>query len=156
MKIRLSAAFAAMFLAVPGVSAEVSVTEAWARASVPLQRSTGAFMKIMSSRDARLVELHSPVAGTVEIHEMRMEGELMRMRAIPELKLPAGTVVELKPGAHHVMLIDLKTQAKEGGALPLSLIVEEEDGERRTIEVELAVRPSHGGPPRADGSTHAQ
>ena len=121
--------------------ADVTVAEAWVRATVPQQKATGAFMKLTSDRDARLVSAASPVAGVVEIHEMVMDGNVMKMNAIPGLDLPAGTTVELKPGAHHVMLMDLKQQVKDGDAVPLKIVVERAGGERQTIEITAPARP---------------
>jgi hypothetical protein len=88
----------------------------------------------------RLVEARSPVAGVVEIHEMTMVDNVMRMRAVPGLELPAGKAVELKPGGYHVMLMDLKGQVKEGQSVPLTLVVEGRDKKRQTVEVKAQVR----------------
>ena len=98
--------------------AQVSVKEPWVRATVAQQKATGAFMQITSAQDARLVEAKSPVAGVVEVHEMVMEKDVMKMRAVPGLDLPAGKSIELKPGGYHVMLMDLKQQMKVGDSVP--------------------------------------
>lgn len=130
-------------------SAEVSIKDPWVRATVTEQKATGAFMQLQSSGDARLVEARSPVAGVVEIHEMAMIDNVMRMRALPTgLDLPAGKSVELKPGSYHVMLIDLKQGLKAGDVVPLSLVVEGKDKKRETLEVKAEVRPlgAAGGP----------
>ncbi len=121
--------------------AQVSVKEPWVRATVPSQKATGAFMQIVSAKDAKLVEASSPVAGIVEIHEMAMVKDVMKMRAIEGLDLPAGKAVELKPGGYHVMLMDLKGQIKDGDTVPLSLVVQGADGKRQTIEVKAPARP---------------
>lgn len=121
--------------------AQVSVKEPWARATVPQQKATGVFMQIVSAKDARLVEASSPVAGIVEIHEMAMVQDVMKMRAVPGLDLPAGKVVELKPGGYHVMLMDLKAQVKDGDMVPLTLVVEGRDGKRQTLELKVPARP---------------
>jgi hypothetical protein len=137
--LRLAAALsAALFFALPAV-AQVTVTEPWVRGTVAGQMASGAFMQLKSARDAKLVEARSPVAGVVEIHEMAMENNVMRMRAIPALPLPAGRSVELKPGGYHVMLMDLKQQLKEGETVPVTLVVESA-GKRETIEVKAPVR----------------
>ena len=112
-----SAAFAALLFALPA-AAQVTVTDAWVRGTVPQQMATGAFMQLKSAKDAKLVEASSPVAGVVEIHEMKLENNVMRMRAVTALSLPAGRTVELKPGGYHVMLMDLKRQMKEGESCP--------------------------------------
>ena len=138
--IALSALVSAAFI-LPA-HAEVSVKDPWVRATVPQQKATGAFMQITSTQNARLVEVKSPVAGVVEVHEMAMEKDVMRMRALPNgLDLPAGKTVELKSGGYHVMLMDLKQQMKEGDTVPLTLIVEGKDKKRSTIELKAPVKP---------------
>ena len=132
------AAAAALVIATPA-AAQVTVTDPWVRGTVPGQMATGAFMQLKSAADARLVEARSPVAGVVEIHEMTLENNVMRMRAVPALSLPAGRSVELKPGGYHVMLMDLKQQMKEGEVVPVTLVVETA-GKRETVEVKAAVR----------------
>jgi copper(I)-binding protein len=121
--------------------AEVSVAEPWVRATVPAQKATGAFMRLKSDADARLVSAASPVAGVVEIHEMVMDKDVMKMSPVPALELPAGQAVELKPGGYHVMLLDLKAQVKEGDQVPLTLVIENKDGSRQTLELTAPARP---------------
>lgn len=121
--------------------AEVTVAEPWVRATVPAQKATGAFMQLESDADARLVSAASPVAGVVEIHEMVMDKDVMKMNRVDGLALPAGQAVELKPGGYHVMLMDLKGQVKEGDQVPLTLTVENKDGSRQTIELTAPARP---------------
>ena len=112
------------------------------RATVPAMKATGAFMQITSAQDARLVEAKSPAAGIVEIHEMAMEKNVMKMRALPDgIALPAGKAVELKSGSYHVMLMDLKQQMKVGDTVPLTLVIEAQDKKRTTIEVKAPVKP---------------
>ena len=136
--LRLSFLAAALFLTLPA-AAQVTVTGPWVRGTVAGQMATGAFMQLKSAKDARLVEARSPVAGVVEIHEMALVDNIMRMRAVPALDLPAGRAVELKPGGYHVMLMDLKQQVKEGEVVPVSLVIES-GGRRETIEVKASVR----------------
>jgi copper(I)-binding protein len=147
-RVFLSLALAAM--AAP-VLAQVQVSDAWARATVVGQKGTGAFMKLTAPEGATLVGAVSPVAGVVEIHEMAMEGNVMRMRALPKgLALPAGKAVELKPGGHHVMLMDLKQQLKAGEKVKLDLQFELRDKKRVTQPLEIEVRsvpPMSGMPP---------
>ena len=137
--IRYAAAVcAALSLALPA-AAQVIVSDPWIRGTVPQQMATGAFMQLKSAKDARLIEARSPAAGVVEIHEMKMENNVMRMRAVPSLALPAGRTVELKPGGYHVMMMDLKQQMKDGDVVPVTLVVES-GGKRETIEVKAKVR----------------
>ena len=119
----------------------VQITDPWVRATVPQQKATGAFMQITAPKAMRLLEVRSPVAGVAEIHEMSMTDNMMRMRQIKEIALPAGKAVELKPGGYHVMLLDLKGQVKAGDKIPLTLVLEGEDKHRETIEVTAVARP---------------
>lgn len=130
-----------LLLAATVAFAQVTVKDPWVRATVPQQKTTGAFMKLESNEDARLVAASSPVAGVVELHEMAMEQGVMKMRAIPSIAVPAGRGVELKPGGYHVMLMELKGQVKEGDTVPIVLTFEAKDGRRQTIEVKAPARP---------------
>lgn len=123
------------------VLAETTVSEPWVRATVPQQKATGAYMELKSDADARLVSVSSPAAGVAEVHEMAVVDDLMTMRRLASLELPAGRAVELKPGGYHVMLIGLKQQVKEGEQVPLTLVIERRDGQRETVEVRASVRP---------------
>ena len=131
---------AVLLLAAFPVMAQVTVKDPWVRATVSQQKTTGAFMQITSAQDARLVEARSPVAGVVEVHEMTMEKDVMRMRAIKGLDLPAGKSVELKPGGYHVMLMDLKQQMKKGDVVPITLKIEGADKKVQTLEIKAEVR----------------
>jgi hypothetical protein len=120
--------------------AEVTVTEAWVRGTVAAQKATGAFMKIRSTEDAKLVGAASPSASIVEVHEMAMKDNVMTMRAVDELPLPAGKTVELKPGGYHVMLIDLVKPLATGDKVPVTLTIVGKDGKKSTLEVKAEVR----------------
>ncbi len=120
--------------------AQVSVTNAWVRPAVPGQSGTGAFMTLTAKDGARLIGVASPIAGVAEIHEMAMDGSVMRMRSVSVLELPAGRDVQLKPGGHHLMLMDLKRPLKAGEKIPLELRLETRDGKRVTQPVEIEVR----------------
>ena len=127
-------------LASLAASAQVTVSEPWVRTTVPQQKATGVFMKLQSTQDAKLISAKSPAAGIVEVHEMAMEGGVMKMRAVDVFALPMGKAVELKPGGYHVMLMDLKSQLKDGDAVPLTLTFETKDGKRQTLEVKASAR----------------
>lgn len=120
--------------------AQVTVKDAWVRATVAQQKATGAFMQLQSVQEARLVSVQSPAAGVVEVHEMAMDGGVMKMRAVPGLALPAGKAVDLKPGGYHVMLMDLKAQVKDGDTVPVTLVVEGQDGKRQSLALNVPVR----------------
>ena len=137
----LVAAALASGLAQAQTAAPVTVDGAWVRASVQGQKATGAFMRLTASEATRLVGAASPAAGVTEVHEMKMEGDVMKMRAVTGLDLPAGQAVELKPGGYHVMLLDLKGQVKDGEVVPVSLVFEGKDGKKQTVEVKAPARP---------------
>jgi copper(I)-binding protein len=126
---------------------QVQVQDAWARATIGAQSATGAFMKLTAPQSTRLVEVRSSAAGIVEVHEMKLEGDVMRMRAVDALPLAAGQTVELKPGGYHVMLMDLKGPVKAGDAVPLTLVFEGADGKRFTQDVKAAARALGVTPP---------
>ncbi|RYX92280.1 MAG: copper chaperone PCu(A)C [Comamonadaceae bacterium] len=117
----------------------VEVTDAWVRTTVQGQAGTGAFMKLTSRDGARLVGASTPVAGVAEVHEMKMEGDIMRMRAVPGLDLPAGKTVELKPGGFHLMLMDLKAALPKDATVPLTLVFKDAKGVESRVQVKAAV-----------------
>ena len=120
--------------------AQVAVTNAWVRGTVAGQKSTGAFMELKAPADTALVAVASPSAAVVEIHEMKMDGTLMTMRAVDKVVLPAGKTVALKAGGYHVMLMDLAKPLKEGDSVPLKLTFEDKAGKKVTQEVNAPVR----------------
>jgi copper(I)-binding protein len=132
--------------------AQVSISDPWVRATVPAQKVTGAFMQIQSPSAARLVEVRTSVAGRAELHEMAMDGQVMRMRKVDGIDLPAGKPVSLVSGGYHVMLFDLKRQLKEGEKVDLTLVVQDAAGKKQEIKTALPVMPlSHSGKPAAGG-----
>ncbi|MFZ5567048.1 MAG: copper chaperone PCu(A)C [Pseudomonadota bacterium] len=139
--IRTSLAFflAASLMGAAAHAQTVEVKDAWARSTVPGQKASGAFMKLTAREGTRLVGASSPVAGVTEVHEMKMEGDIMRMRAIAGLDLPAGQTVELKPGGYHVMLLDLKTALRKDSSIPLTLVFKDAKGVESKVELSLPV-----------------
>ncbi len=118
----------------------VEVKNAWVRTTVPGQKASGAFMTLTAKDGTRLVGVASPVAGVAEIHEMKMEGDIMKMRALPNgLELPAGKSVELKPGGFHVMLMDLKAALPKDSTIPLTLSFKDAKGVESKLELKLPV-----------------
>ena len=130
-----------LYLSLAGAAfAQVAVTDPWVRATVASQKTSGAFMTLTAPRDTRLVAVSSPVAGVAEIHEMAMRDNVMRMRAIDALALPAGKAIKLEPGGYHVMLMQLKGPLNAGDTVPLELIVEGPDKARETLRIQAKVR----------------
>jgi copper(I)-binding protein len=115
------------------------VKDAWVRTPVAGQKATGAFMTISARDGAQLVGASSPVAGVTEVHEMKMEGDIMKMRPVSALDIPAGKMVELKPGGYHVMLMDLKAPLAKGGTVPLTLVFKDARGAESKMELKVPV-----------------
>jgi hypothetical protein len=124
-----------------GAQAQTVVKDPWVRGTVAGQKATGMFAQVTSASGGKLVSATSPVAGVVEIHEMVMDGSVMKMRAIPGLELPAGKTVDLKPGGYHVMLMDLKQELKAGESVPVTLVIEGAGGKRESVELKAPVKP---------------
>jgi copper(I)-binding protein len=120
--------------------AQVTAKDAWVRATVPAQKTTGAFMTLVSSEDVKVVGASSPAAAKVELHSSMSMGSVMQMHAMDSIALPTGKPVELKPGGMHVMLIGLKGQMKEGDKVPIALAIEKKGGARGSVQVEATVR----------------
>ena len=140
---------AAALAAAPATFAQVAVSDAWVRGTVAGQKATGAFMQLKADADVSLVGASSPVAGIVEIHEMKMDAGVMRMSAVSALPLPAGKAVELKPGGYHVMLMALKAPLKEGDTVPVTLTFKDKDGKASTMLVNAPVKALTAAPPAA-------
>lgn len=151
MKLKLLAA--TLLLACSALQAQtVDVKDAWVRSTVPGQQGTGAFMNITAKEAATLVGASSPVAGVVEVHEMKMEGDVMKMRAMPSLALPAGQTVQLKPGGYHVMMMELRQTLPKGSTVPLTLRFKDAKGAESQVELKVPV--STMAPGAAAGMAH--
>ncbi|UUX95990.1 copper chaperone PCu(A)C [Aquabacterium sp. J223] len=152
----LRAALAALVLAAAGgvaaQSSAVSAERGWTRPTVAGQPAAGGYLVLQNKGGAdRVVAASSPVAQRVELHTMTLDNDIMRMRQLDAIDLPAGQTVELRPGGLHLMVFGLKAPLKTGERLPLVLTLEK-GGELRT---ELAVRPTPpGGPAPAEHGTH--
>jgi copper(I)-binding protein len=125
---------------------EVSVKDPWVRATVVQQRATGAFMELTSTEAVRVVAVQSPAAKIVELHQMLIENNVMKMQTVPALELNPGKAVQLKPGGYHVMLVDLVRPLAAGGHVMLTLVVEGKDKKRSQVDVNAEVRTLSGRP----------
>jgi len=121
-------------------ASELSVRNAWARATAPGQAVAGVFMDLGAERPMSVVGGTSPASERVELHTMAMQEGVMVMRRVPEIAVPAGKTVQLKPGGLHVMLIGLKAQLQEGQTVPLTLQVRDAAGKVSQVQVEAQVR----------------
>jgi copper(I)-binding protein len=127
-------------LAASAAHAQVTVDKPWVRTTVAQQSTSAAYMTITSTNGGKLVAASSPIAGAVDVHEMKMEGDMMRMRDVAALPLPAGKPVELKAGGFHMMLTGLKAPLKAGDVVPIKLVVEDAKGKRETVDVKAIAK----------------
>ena len=130
--------------------APIRADQPWARATAPSQSVGGGYVTLTSPANDRLVSATSPAAARVELHEMRMDGPVMRMRELPTgIALPAGQSIALAPGGLHIMLMDLKAPLVAGQTVPLTLRFE------RAPPLELMVQIAPVGAQRAPaGQAH--
>lgn len=149
-RIALVAASCALF-SLSVFAADVEVKDAWVRATVAGQKASGAFMTLSSAKGATLIGGSSYVAKSVEIHEMKHEGDVMKMRAVSKVELPAGKAVALT-GDYHIMLMGLNKELKAGDTVPLTLTVEQK-GKQEAVNVNATVRALDSGKP-AGGHQH--
>jgi copper(I)-binding protein len=130
----------ALLLATTAHAQNLNVQNAWVRATVQGQKATGAFMQITAPAASTLVSVSTPVAGLAEVHEMKMDGDVMRMRPLTKgLELPAGKAVQLKPGGYHLMLMDLKLPLQKDTTIPLTLTLRDSKGVQSTQELRVPV-----------------
>jgi copper(I)-binding protein len=145
----LSAAAAAFAQAAAPVTALVP----WARPTVQGQRSAGVYVTLTASEPLTLVSASTPIAGTADVHEMKLDGDVMRMRALDKLELPAGKPVELKPGGYHLMLQELKAPLQPGTSIPITLTFRTAAGQQRQLALQVPVTAT---PPKEPGAASAQ
>ena len=137
--IALSGLFAATAAA---QSPQVTVSDAWSRATPPHAATGVVYMTLASSTEDRLVGVSTPVAQQAELHRTTNQGGVMRMRPVPGgIELPAGKPVSLRPGDYHVMLTGLKTSLQAGQSIPLHLTF----AHAAPVDVEATVRPLTAG-----------
>jgi periplasmic copper chaperone A len=125
----------------------IAVNGAYTRATVPGQAAAGGFMKITSSGAAdQLISASSTVSDDVQLHTMTMDGNVMRMREVKQIDVPANGAVELKPGGLHIMFMNIKAPLKAGETVPVKLKFAK-SGE---VEVKMPVNApgSHGHGPK--------
>ena len=118
----------------------VAVLDAWARANAPGQTVGAAYMTLISAQDSTMVKVEADIAGTVQIHSMSMENNVMKMRMLEELPLPAGKAEKLAPGGFHLMLFDLKKPLTAGESVKLTLTFRDNAGKVTQQVVTLPVK----------------
>jgi copper(I)-binding protein len=133
-------------------AAQVTVLDPWVRGTVEGQTSTGAYMTLKSDKGTRLVAVTSPVATRSSIHEMSMNGNVMRMRTLEALPIPAGSTVALEEGHDHLMLEGLSHPLKDGDHVRLTLTFVDAGGKKQSVDVQAPVRPLGAPAPAAPSS----
>lgn len=121
-------------------AAPVTVEGAWARPTVQGQDSSGAYMTLTAREPLTLLGAATPAAGIVEIHQMKLEGDVMRMRAADTLPLVPGQPLKLAPGGYHFMLMDLKAPFKAGTRIAMELRFRDGKGKVTTLRVPVPVQ----------------
>jgi periplasmic copper chaperone A len=120
----------------------IKIENAYTRATAPGQQVAGGFMKIENRGAAdQLISASSPAAGEVQLHEMAMEGNVMKMRQLKDIPVPASGAVELKPGGLHLMLMNIKTPLAAGETVPVKL----KFAKAGEVEVKFPVNAMGGG-----------
>lgn len=121
---------------------QLKIENPYARATAPGQKAAGGFMKIENKGTAdQLIAASSPVAGEMQLHTMAMDGNVMKMREVKAIDVPANGSVDLKPGGLHLMFMDIKTPLKAGEAVPVKLKFQKA-GE---VEIKVPVRDMSSG-----------
>jgi copper(I)-binding protein len=124
----------------------IEISHPWSRATPPTAEAGGGFLAITNTGATpdRLIAVKSPAADKVEIHEMKMDGNIMRMREVEKgIEIPPGATVELKPGGFHVMFMGLRAPFAKDAKVPLTLVFEKAG----SIDVELMVQAMGAQPP---------
>lgn len=119
--------------------AKTTASDAWARATVSGQNMGGAFVTLTSDRDAQLIGAESPVAKTVELHSMTMQGEKMVMSPVPSIALPANQPVALT-GKYHLMFMGLNQTLTEGSQVAITLKIKLASGYVETLTIQAPVK----------------
>jgi hypothetical protein len=141
---RLALAALVAILALPAFALDyklgaIEIGQPWTRATPPTAESGGGYLVLKNTGTTpdRLIAVKSPAADKVEIHEMKMDGNIMRMREVEKgIEIPPGATVELKPGGFHVMFMGLKAPFAKEAKVPLTLVFEKAG----SIDVDLMVQ----------------
>jgi len=121
---------------------DITISDAWARATAPGQKVAAAYMNLSSKQGAALIRAECDLAGSVEIHSMTMENDVMKMRMLEELALPAGKTVSLAPGGFHLMLFNLKQPLDAGKQAKFTLHFRTDAGKEKSIDITMPIKTS--------------
>ena len=121
--------------------AQVSIDQAWARATVPGQPVGAVYMAINSSAEVTLVQAETDAAKDVQIHTMHHHDGVMKMREQGQIHIMPGKPVALAPGGMHLMLIGLKTPLKAGESVDIKLTFKDAKGEISHTTISAPIKP---------------
>jgi periplasmic copper chaperone A len=147
MKVLLAASLLALPVAIAAQPAPVKVDQPWARSTVEGQDSSGAYMTLTAREPLTLLGATTPAANIVEIHQMKMEGDVMKMRAAETLPLKPGEPLRFAPNGYHFMMMDLKAPFRIGSRIAMTLRFRDAKGGVKTLDVSVPVALT---PPPAD------
>lgn len=118
----------------------VAIMDNWVRANAPGQSVGAAYMTLLSARDSTMIKAEADIAGSVEIHSMKMENGVMKMRMLEALPLKAGKAEKLAPGGFHLMLFDLKKPLTAGENVKFTLTFKDATGNTTQQQVTLPIK----------------
>ena len=145
----LAAALATLSACSGGPEGAVAVRAPWARETVPGVQVSAAYARIENGTNhaVRLTGAETDVAGRIELHNVTMDGGVMRMRPVAGgIEIPAGQTVELKPGSYHIMLLQLRRPLRAGETIPVTLRFEGAPAIRADVPVRSAAEAAQGRP----------
>ena len=131
----------ALLASTQAAASEVTVSEAWARATAPGQHNGAVYLHITSRQDSRIVAVSTPVAEGATLHSTTNDKGVMKMRELDTLLLPAGQQVQLGAGATHIMLSGLKKPLVAGDSVPLTITIQFTDKRRESVKVMATIVP---------------
>jgi hypothetical protein len=133
---KLTALSLAGLLLTPLANAKIDITvhDAYARATPPTAVNSAVFTTLINHSDKKrsIVAASTPAANKVELHDVTIDGDVMKMRQVQNITIPTNGEVELKPGSLHIMLFDLKNSLKEGEKISMTLTFA--NGETQTFD----------------------
>ncbi len=126
-------------MSMPAWAGGLEVMHAWTPATVPGQQVAAVYMQLRSPVGARLIGIESDVASPVQMHSMTAQNQVMRMREMSEVDLPAGKTIAFSPGVMHIMLTNLKHPLKTGESILLKLRLESANHHKQSVAVSVPV-----------------
>lgn len=143
-RLSLSLLFAAA-LSLPALADGIKVEAPWARATIPAQKTGGAYVSLTNSGSApdKLISAETPVSERAEVHEHKNTDGVMQMREVTGgVPVAPGETIAFGPGGYHIMLMGLKQPLTKGSKFPLTLVFEKAG--KQTVEVTVEAAGARG------------